>query len=112
MHLKTNYMNNCYSCTAAELLAALRKGKPLCWYNLGPFIYDGPRELHPRRDTVRRFIERGILVKSEDANATQRECGMVTYRLKTADQRRIAEEQSRYQAIRDNAPPAEAREKE
>ena len=72
----------CYSITRAELLTLLRAGHVLWCGKYGPSISDPERrECHPRRDTVLRLIEDGTIVVSDVANATQRNCGMKTYRL-------------------------------
>lgn len=85
----THKGESCYSVTRAELLDAMRGGAVLWWWKFGPMVgvpmtagTTWPvNELHPRRDTVMRLIERGVLVKSHDANEVQRQCGMATYRL-------------------------------
>ncbi len=74
--------DGCYSCTRGELLAAMRDGAVLWWGKFGPHLRDGERrELHPRRDTVHRLLQGGVIVETDDANQVQRECGMGTYRL-------------------------------
>ncbi len=73
----------CYSVTRQELLDVMRReGSFLWWGKFGPHLSDSKRrELHPRRDTVTKLLRDRILVPSDDANKTQRECGMSTYRL-------------------------------
>ena len=73
--------DGCYSCTREELLTAMRDGVVLRWWHCGPYLRHRDRELHPRRDTVNRLLQGGVIVESDDANQVQRECGLGTYRL-------------------------------
>ena len=80
--------DNCWSINREELMAVLRAGGVLWWWKGGPMVSDcraqtHPRpELHPRRDTVRRLIDEGVLVESPHANKVQRECGATTFVLR------------------------------
>ena len=77
--------DGCYSVTKAELLTAMRAGAVLWWGKFGPYLRDEKgRQLHPRRDTLRRLIASGVLEWSGEENATQRACGMATLRLAAA----------------------------
>lgn len=72
--------DGCYSVTRTEMLAAMRDGAVLWRYRFGPYLNDASgRELHPRRDTVRRAISDGAIIESSAANEVQRRCGMRTY---------------------------------
>ena len=112
--------DGCWSVTKAELLAHLCDGGVLWYGKLGPLYYMpigtpdnaaiwtdlngssswvngrwvASRECHPRRDTVKRLIAAGVLVRSGDANKVQQSTGMDTYRLAASNEARPTEENS------------------
>jgi hypothetical protein len=73
--------DDCWSVSRDEFMADMKAGAVLNWWKFGPMYYQPGtrRECHPRRDTARKAIERGDLIKLPYLNQSQRQCGMARY---------------------------------
>jgi len=78
--------DECLGICRADLIDQMKRGAVLWWTKFGPTLYDleSHVELQPRRDTCLKLIADKSIIRSEDANEVQRQCGMATWRWRQA----------------------------